>query len=798
MAWTAGIKSEPDSTFSQTDMPDTTLGTFLSRPVRGNPISWNINQNLNITFNPWAEFFGNKRVANRISNYNLLRCTLKVKFLLTGSSFHYGKILASYNPLHLGDEVGVTTPNNGKVQNLIQYSQRSHIVLDASSSQGGILTLPFFHPANALVVPIAEWGVMGEIYFNSFCPLKHANAGTTGIDITYFIWAEDVQLSMPTNVNSGGLVAQATGDEYVGPVSSISNIVARMAGKLINVPMIGPYAFATQEVAGAVSSVARMFGFSRPIQLELGKPTVPMMFNNTANTNVHDIAHKLSLDVRQETTVDPRVVGLDGTDEMALKYITSRESYLTQFVWPIGTARETLLWTTHVNPLAYDISAFPVAVGPAKSGIHLTSLGFAALPFRYWRGTINYRFMVIASPYHRGRLTIRYDPRNFQNVNDGEYNLNYLHILDLEKDRDFTLKVGWSQSFSYLPLEPISENIPSMGATRRIFLPQMNGVVEVLVHNVLTSPNTVTNNDIRVCVFVSAGDDFELCSPDENNLERLTPFVPQASGTIPLPTTIDNPEISEVDYEVGSTKSADMLAAIHHGDPVTSFRQCLKRYGLSTFYTDNTNDFSLFTLIQSDFPQVRGDAPDALFEVFPGVTPPNPRRWNYTNMTLLNYVTLAYVARRGGLRHMYVFPHVREDYNGLTTIDRLARNATFTITTEAVPSAVNPAPAALNLRRFFLRRYPNMWNGCTLITTKTQQSVTVELPYTNNRRFVSGRKVRFTTPSEGLTSHRLVHYSRTDSESTSRNAIVDMVSVAEDFQLSYFIGPPVFFLAATP
>jgi hypothetical protein len=174
-------------------------------------------------------------------------------------------------------------------------------------------------------------------------------------------------------------------DEYgTGPVSRPAGIVAKIAGKLTSVPYIGMYARATEIAAGAVSTVATMFGYSRPIVLEDIRPYKPTYLGNMANTNVPDSCQKLTLDVKQETTIDPRVMGLGDTDELVISSIAQRPSYLTQFGWTIAAPSETLLWNTEVSPVVWSTRpdgslSFPACV-------------FAALPFGRWRGSMKYRF----------------------------------------------------------------------------------------------------------------------------------------------------------------------------------------------------------------------------------------------------------------------------------------------------------------------------------------------------------------------------------------------------------------------
>ena len=184
------------------------------------------------------------------------------------------------------------------------------------------------------------------------------------------------------------------------------------------------YARATELAASAVSSIATMFGYSRPVQLADITPYKPMYLGNMANTNVPDTSSKLTLDCKQELTIDPRTMGLGMTDEMTIKSIAQRESFLTQFGWQVADSTETLLWNTEVCPVLWN------TISGTPDELHFPACCFATLPFQRWRGTMKFRFQIVASAFHKGRLKITYDP-SYPLTN--EYNTNYTHIIDLTK-----------------------------------------------------------------------------------------------------------------------------------------------------------------------------------------------------------------------------------------------------------------------------------------------------------------------------------------------------------------------------
>jgi hypothetical protein len=834
------------------------LQNFFSRPVKVASYTWGVGQNLFVTFNPWTLFFENPRVINRITNYYLLRCKLKVKFVINGNGFYYGRAIASYTPLHTLD--AFTKDRAFFIQDVVAASQRPHVFLDPTTSQGGTLALPFCWYKNALRIPSQEWREMGDIHIHGMQTLKHANEGTDPISVSVFVWAEEVSLSIPTANEPFALSAQLgevfhaqAGDEYGnGPISKPAGLVAKIAGALESIPPIAPFAKATQMAASAVSGVASMFGYSRPVELADIQPYKPTYMGNIANTNVPDTSTKLTLDAKQELTIDPRTFGLGGADEMTIKSIAMRESYLTTFNWPVSSVSEQILWNTEVSPVLWN------ELAGTPNELHFPACCFAALPFRYWRGTIKFRFQVVASAFHKGRMKISYDP-SFPLTN--EYNTNYIHIIDLAKERDFTVDIGWGQARSLMQhRKPGIDDIPwSIAPLTSDPYVNGNGILSVYVVNKLTVPNSTANNDIRVNVFISAGDDFEVFAPDSEALEDLVYFAPQMGekftpqiGEIPeselslntaltsfstalvslilvfisrlynkierhhrdisvhiaesergvfqsqmgekdeshpdadLTKAEDEPMKMEASTSMAATMSPDdHTSSVFIGDPVTSFRQCLKRYAYHTTYCpDISGQKIVYNVNNSNFPYYRGYAPQGVDETS---VPVYPTKYNYCHMTLLNYITPAFACRRGGLRWKYFREGSSRD--NILTVQRNPYSSGF-FRDENILSDIT---ASRDFRkREWVNEFYNMWDGAHATHVHNNPVVEVELPYYDNVRFTIGKIADVTSGIPiGTDMHFHLVFCSWDIASDDYPALHSFVSVAEDFQLGFFTGAPV-------
>jgi hypothetical protein len=794
--WNYTVNSQLDDTYKLTDSNDATLENFFSRPVKIATIDWSVGSNVTSVLNPWKLFFENNKVVNRITNFHLLRCNLKVKIILNGNGFHFGRAMASYLPLPESDSFTVFRP--GVIEDFVEASQRPHVYLDPTLSQGGTLTLPFVWPVNALSIPNGEWTKMGNIQIESFAPLRHANGANDNVTISVFAWAEDVSLSVPTSIESAALVPQSEfypqADEYgEGVVSKPASVVAAMAGVLTNVPVLAPYAKATEMVAGAVGRTAKLLGYSRPPVVSDIDPIRPTYFGNMSNVNVPDSTTKLSLDVKQELCVDPRTMGLSDTDEMAISHIAQRESYLTTFMWDVDRPPEDVLWNVRVGPTMWAEN-----LDLTYNEHHLTASCFAALPFRNWKGSMRYRFQIVASAFHRGRLKITYDPLYYDT---DDYNTNYIQIIDLAKERDFTIDVGWGSPQPFLNVDVIETAIIPYSTSP--FIAKLdatyNGVLTVQVLNELTVPDSVADNDIYINVMCCACDDIEFANPTDKQLARasffredgLIPqseFYPQAEqleavGADAMESAPVLTEQEPVNVMSQKLEAGDMNDLVFFGDPVASFRQCLKRYNLHTIDTKSSLSSQVFyRFVYQDFPYYRGSDPQ-------GVDEKNAIPYNYCRTTLLNYLTPAYICRRGAIRYKV----------SLTGVD-MSNDGQFNVTRE--PRALNVSRTATSfgslddeaIRRYFASEdnQPASWAGTVATTLRQNPVLEFELPYYHNRRFSYAKQSNFTTQNSQISSSHILAGNARDSTATVP-LLHRYVSVGEDFNLAFYTGSPILY-----
>lgn len=779
------VTSSYDQTRVQQDTTDTTLQHFFSRPIKIYETGWGTGTALYASIDPWSLYFNNVRVVNRISNYKLLRCKLHIKVVLNGNGFFYGRALAAYMPLF---NLNTLNTNRALIPlDLMQVSQLPHIFLNPTLSAGGEMMLPFFYYFNNLNIPSSNWVNMGNLYLRSLSNLKHANAATDNVTVSVFAWAEDVVLSGLTSVEPFTLAPQSgeIAEAASGIISRPATAMAKAMGMLTGIPSISTFAMATQGALTATAGVAKCFGYSRPLNIKEPRVVVIRPSANLSTCDTPDLSNKLTVDSRQELSVDLKLSGLDETtDPLAIRTISQKEAYLTKFLWSTTAPGETLLWNTAVSPVLWGENVVGTVVE-----YHLPPMAVAALPFQYWTGSIRFRFQLVTSAFHKGRIKIAYDPNFFIS---NEYNTNYVHVFDIAECNDFTISIANMQDRTLLShAKPGIDALTGLYSTTLLTsVPAGNGRLGVFVVNELTTPNSTVNNDIEVNVFVSTGDDFEVFVPDDH-IQRFV-FKPQ-SGIIPEAiggSETDKPTHTSDIMLGGPIDAGTHTNLVYAGEAIVSFRELLHRYSIHHTIGGTLNGASIATEVASMFPYYRGNVPNAIN------TTAAAAPYNYCNTLLLHWLVACHSGWRGSLRWKANFRGGGVYSNRLRTmVTRVPRPVTYERTGVLLTAATSSSSAAIACMTGVgtgpvpVGKYPTGYNGAAYVADLSANVLEWESPFYHDARFIGSKTANYTSAvnTEG--------YALSMVGTLSPAAAYDMfVAIGEDFQVYFWTGlPPVYY-----
>lgn len=636
-----------DNTFSNVYVDSADLNTFLGRPVLIQTYLWGVNTSLNTTFNPWDDYFNSTTIKNKLENYTFIQANLRIKLVVNASPFFYGCGLIAYEPLPLF----TPAPINDNLANEIKsvgYSQRPHFWFYPSCNQGGEMLLPFIQKQDWLdITTRTDVQNMGKIKLVSPANLLNANGVTGNVSVQIYAWATDVKLCGPTMSAAMQSEEYSDGeDEYdtEGVISVPASAVAEAASCLEEVPVIGPFATATRIVASGIATVAAWFGWTNSPVIDNVMPFKDLPFHSMASAEISQPVEKLTLDPKNEISVDPRTVGLTSADELIISSLVTKESFLGISSWVSTDATDTLLFSARLLPEYYREETLTSVVNTQMS-----PLKWLSSMFSYWRGDIIFRFRFICSKYHKGRVIFSWDPDSNISTTAGSATTNFSRIVDVSEESDVEIRCNYMQASTFLRIDGdrTKTNLVFKTGTLSDHNPSLdNGILTCRVFTEQTSP--IASADIQVYVSVRGAENMEFAAPKDISFDYGAYTTQSEELTYGAP-----PEIALTGSGTGAEDPHKNL--VYMGETMKSLRQLLRRTVLSrvsNFATDTTNRFLIFDCKRSRFPLYYGYDPSGV-DSATGQISAVPEPFNFVSQHPLNWIRMCFVGSRGSIRWQY-------------------------------------------------------------------------------------------------------------------------------------------------
>lgn len=763
------------------------LQEFFARPVRIGTFTWNESDAVatSHTYSPWNLFFTDSRVQYKLNNYAFIQCDLKVKILINSSPFYYGSMYCGYQPLPAFTPSTIITDASNR--HLMLYSQRPNVWLSPQRNEGAEMTLPFLYPQNRINAQSAsDMTNMGQLTFLNYTTLASANGVTgSGVTIAIYAWAENVRLSGP----SVGLATQADtwevqsgADEYgKGPVSSVATAIARTASALKSVPIIGRFATATEIGASAVSSIAKLFGWTNvPVIADV------MPFRNTpfppmASTEIGYPIDKLTIDSKNELTVDPAAIGMKSDDELAIATLVQKETYLTSTSWTTAQAVDTILFSSRVTPIMFDVNS-----GANTATSYYAPMAWVGALFANWRGDVIFKFRIVASQYHKGRLRISFDPTGTASHNliadATTSNVIFTQIVDLGEQEEVEFRIPYQQALPYLRTPAWSAlTIPWSTSASPTFAHSStfdNGTITVRVQTALTAP--VATSTVAIMVFVRGAENLEYANPRELPLNQSTMFAVQADSTI-----------------LGTAKPKDdeTRHLVHFGERIASLRPLLRRYsmvGVDYVSGDVTSFLGVWQKAFGKIPPMYGfDVGGGINLAKGNVVPLSNFKFNFVQGHPITWLLPAFVGYRGS---------VNWSFNG--SFVPTARHLRVVRTNDEVnvaaramrqTAAAGPGATPNSVAQTGLNTYPGL-PGSALTNQYTNTGINVACPMQTRSRFQSTSPTNYTVPNaedgSNLDMFVLEYASNTVAEALTGGLVWSYAAIGTDFNMHFFLNVP--------
>jgi len=759
---TTGVKQKA----AMIDKTIISLDEYLARPSQILEFAWNIDSPVYYRLSIWDLFFKRPSIREKIHKYGLIRCNLHVKISVSGMPMHYGKLMVSYIPMPRENAVARTYLDNITVPglNFLKYLSATPgaKIIDVKSNMPLEMELPYvqYVPACRLYNQTAsvisagsslnDFVNMGELILTSLNDLKSVTEGASSVSVMVYVWATDVELAAPTNTQMQ-ITTESKDERITGPIETAASSMADMMNMASVVPQIAPYARASAMMLRGVAQFASLFGFSVPTINTSPSRMKNEPFQNAVNVIGYDTGHRLTLDPKQELTVDPRKVAVVD-DELSISSFCERMGLLDQFNWSHTDPQLTTIWSCAVNPRVVK----PETAVADYYQPH--PLAFAAMPFVYWRGDVEFTFQFVVSNFHRGKFGIAFDPNVSQYaINTTSVNMDgvNMYIVDIQEVQEITVCVNWMSALEWLR---VNNNVSMKDSVGSLNNPTSlwnfaNGYVFVFPITRCQSPD---DSDVQVNVFIKSN------NMNFNFIDNFYPLnmdiLTESKDEIIQSTCVDlNPSASTIDN----------IFSFYFGERWLSFAQVFKR-----FHTTNV-------LPVPETSATWGVKLTATSSPYPLMLPNDTTNATADQTSALSYLRACFLGMSGGVRKRVRF--VGMDMSPTNHLHvRLIP-----------PSSIDPDyDVAFEDNSFAITRDI----GTDMFVPTTNGGIEFEIPFYHNTLFISSSNVPYvstltTARNEGMRSYVV------DVECRSGNSgglFVEETACAEDFRLFRFVGIPPF------
>lgn len=220
-------------------------------------------------------------------------------------------------------------------------------------------------------------------------------------------------------------------------------------------------------------------------------------------TDAVEPLHNLRLSGRAQT----RHPDVD-IDEMNIDVLKRKYMLLDIFTWSQQNNNGQNLWSMPVNPIPPKDRIYKTAgAGTNKlAQYQLTPIGFLSSLHQYWRGSIEYRFDIVASQFHSGKIMAAYIPgvEEGATVTLEQARASPNIVMSLDNAMSYTWRVPYVADRPWWPRRYTGESVSNNTSSP--------SNVYIFVLNELVMAESVSDN-IEIMVYMRGGEDMEFSIP---------------------------------------------------------------------------------------------------------------------------------------------------------------------------------------------------------------------------------------------------------------------------------------------
>lgn len=736
---------------------DQGLGKVMERKYLLTTISWDGNMATNLslaTINfPDALFLISPNLKNKLSRMHLMRAGVRLEIRVNGTQFHYGKIIGGWIPYNGG--------NCWKSKNIYTLSTCNAFTVSANTNEVVAITIPY-------VSPKAYWshtdntnvGYFGSFFLRVLNPLKSIGATVAPvIGISVFANFENVELAAPTVETFTGRVEEKGVPRFKaqsgknplskeqnskskkGTISGVANAVAGVASVVKLIPAVGGMASAVEGAATLIGGVASAFGYDKPVNVQSSAPVVPTVANNMALGSGLVTLNDMAMDPTNAVSDTPDIYNRDD-NEMSIKYLACKPGLYDVFTINSSNTVGQVVKTYYVCPSTCKT----ILTAGGVYWQYNTPASLMSQQFRFWRGSIKYRFEIAAPMFLVGRLRISWHPLAAEvpaTFTEGEGDF-VSKVFDFAGDTSINFSIPFLQEYMYAYCGDSEQKDPQY----------VNGVIAVSIVSAVLAQDSVDDSTVYVNCYMACGEDIDFQFPLERGGTRTldiaaTPSLVSGTGIAQADEGGYRYHLDEIfmqPFEPLIPAMTSVIARVNSGEQLGSILDLLHRFTRirTQVFTEGT---------ASLFPIEDDPTKDGLFTIF--------ANWFLFRKGSKHYKMIRGTNKQSGTTH---------STDGMIYV---------------INTTVYYSPSPVDYVELYGK------NGTIVEDMSIKPSVEWRLPHYSRGAFV----VNTVTDPDGLNGDQAVscvNYESYDSFSTNKTITMNVFfAVGDDFSFGWATGCPI-------
>jgi hypothetical protein len=443
---------------------------------------------------------------NKLDGFVGLRAKVKIRIAVNSQPFQAGALMLHYVPYseYMASHTQWYATNT--TTDVRAASGCPHVIMNLANTTSLEFTTPYISPYLFFNLPTGQ-GSFGNVVVTVMSPLASQAASSA----SYTIWAnfEDVDLRYPTSAplttNFAQVGAELAKMEDRQTISSSVGSIGRGIANILPWVGLGWLSSPARSLSNAAEGILKHLGYSKP---SIEAPVTRIKQAPTQyffNSDGADTSHKLGLSATNALTQYTGWAGTDD-DEMQISHIAARPCYMTSFTWNSTQVADLQIFQQATGPLWTQTVNAQVTNAYART-VSMPLLAKLASMFSVWSCTTGdnpggflFRFHVVKTQYHSGRLRISFSPYDYADsaTKQNMPGYNNTEVIDLSAGTDFTYFIPFVSVRQWMHTYYDVKTSLTSGDARN----SATGTMQVAVINPLVSAPTVASS-VDVLVYVS-------------------------------------------------------------------------------------------------------------------------------------------------------------------------------------------------------------------------------------------------------------------------------------------------------